>query len=512
MPRYKHYDYNQTKLIPINYENQIQPGSFEFTISHLVDNEMDLSVFEHRYKNDETGATAFDPAIMLKIILFAYSRGIVSSRKIAQACEENVLFMALSADTKPHFTTIADFVSTMQDEIIHLFRDVLTVCYSEGLIGKEMFAIDGCKISSHCSKEWSGTMEQLAKKRDKLRKSVSFLVKKHKHIDAGGEREKTRIEREKKAIKSLQDKIKKLDNFIASNEDKRGARNSIVQSNLTDNESAKMMSSHGVIQGYNGVAAVDDKNQVILHAEAVGDGNERDTLLPMIEDVVENMKHADPDGDILKESTVTADSGFNSEATMKEIFENNIDAYIADKQFRKRDPRFDDYDKYKQKTLGKYRKLTGKKFFTSEDFDYNEKTGECICPAGYTMILSMKERVYKKGYGGKLFRAPKEECCSCKIRKKCTRARDGFAKTIVIPDLSRRAKVRKFTDRMIEKFDSLKGRDIYSKRMGAVEPVFANLRANLGLDKFTLRGREKVNVQWILYCMVHNIGKIAKAV
>lgn len=87
MARYKHYDYNQIKLIPINYADQIQPGSFEFTISHLVDNEMDLSVFEKRYNNDETGATAFDPSILLKIILFAYSRGIISSLKIAKACE-----------------------------------------------------------------------------------------------------------------------------------------------------------------------------------------------------------------------------------------------------------------------------------------------------------------------------------------------------------------------------------------------------------------------------------------
>ncbi len=509
MPRYKHYDYNQTKLIPINYEDQIQPGSFEYTISYLVDNEMDLSVFEHHYKNDDTGATAFDPAIMLKIILFAYSRGIISSRKISQACEENVLFMALSADTKPHFTTIADFVSTMQDEIVHLFRDVLTVCYSEGLIAKEMFAIDGCKISSHCSKEWSGNMEQLANKRKKFLKSINFLVKKQKHIDSGNEREKTRIEREKKAIKSLKDKVKKLEDFIANNEDKRGARNSIVQSNLTDNESAKMMSSHGVIQGYNGVAAVDDKNQVILHAEAVGDCNERDTLLPIIEDVAKNMKHADPEGEILKESTVTADSGFNSEATMKDIFENDIDAYIADAKFRKRDPRFDDYEKHKKRPIGKHGKTTGKNFFRPEDFKYDKKTNTCICPAGYKMILSM-EKTVKDGRVGKLFRAPKKECCACTLRKQCTKSRDGFARTVTIPNYKKNAYKRKFTDRMIEKFDSLKGREIYSKRMGTVEPVFANLRANLGLDKFTLRSQKKVNVQWMLYCMVHNIGKIAR--
>jgi transposase len=79
------------------------------------------------------------------VILYAYSRGIISSRSIARACEENVIFIALSADTPPHFTTIADFISTMQDQITPLFRDVLLLCSTEGLIDKKMFAIDGCK-------------------------------------------------------------------------------------------------------------------------------------------------------------------------------------------------------------------------------------------------------------------------------------------------------------------------------------------------------------------------------
>jgi transposase len=77
--------------------------------------------------------------------------------------------MALSADTHPHFTTIADFISTMQDQITPLFRDVLLLCSTEGLIDKKMFAIDGCKISSNCSKEWSGTKADLHKKNGKDR-------------------------------------------------------------------------------------------------------------------------------------------------------------------------------------------------------------------------------------------------------------------------------------------------------------------------------------------------------
>ena len=151
MARYKHYDYGQTKLLPISYERQILPGTFEHTLSYLIDNRIDLSVFEGRYQNDQTGAPAYDPALLLKVVLFAYSKGITSSRQIAALCREHVVFMALSADTTPHFTTIADFVSTLSTEITRIFRDVLLVCDEAGLIGKEMFAVDGVKLPSNAS-------------------------------------------------------------------------------------------------------------------------------------------------------------------------------------------------------------------------------------------------------------------------------------------------------------------------------------------------------------------------
>ena len=154
MARYREYSYDQTLMLPVKLASQLQPGTFEFTINTLVDDHLDLSVFDQRYSNDDTGAPAISPVILLKIVLFAYSRGIISSREIARACEENVVFMALAADTRPHFTTIADFIARMGAEITSVFRDVLTVCYTEGLIGRTMFAIDGCKISSNCAKEW----------------------------------------------------------------------------------------------------------------------------------------------------------------------------------------------------------------------------------------------------------------------------------------------------------------------------------------------------------------------
>jgi transposase len=157
MAKYKPYSYSQGQFIPVFFGKQIQPGTFEYTLNYLIDNELDLSIFDERFCNDITGAPAYDPRILLKVILFSYSRGITSSRKMARCCEENVVFMALSAGSKPHFTTIAEFISSMNTEVIQLFLQVLMVCDHQKLIGKEMFAIDGCKLPSNAAKEWSGS-------------------------------------------------------------------------------------------------------------------------------------------------------------------------------------------------------------------------------------------------------------------------------------------------------------------------------------------------------------------
>jgi len=151
MARYKYID-TQPKLIPVDLAAQLLPGTFEHALNHLLDHAVDLSYFDARFRNDTTGAPAYPPALLLKVVLFAYSQGIVSSRQIARACETHVTFIALCGDQAPHFTTIARFVSTLGPDIARVFAAVLAVCDQQGLIGREMFAIDGVKLPSNASK------------------------------------------------------------------------------------------------------------------------------------------------------------------------------------------------------------------------------------------------------------------------------------------------------------------------------------------------------------------------
>ena len=187
MAKYKPYNYSQRVMIPISLEDQLMPGALEFAIHTLVEDGMDLSVFEDRYDNDETGRWAYDPKVLLKVVLFAYSRGLISSRKMERACRENITFMALTCGQCPDHSTIAAFVSSMRDEILPLFRDVLLVCEESHLLGGTLFALDGSKMPFNASKEWSGKISDLRRKKEKIEKQVKELLRRQVEVDRGGD-------------------------------------------------------------------------------------------------------------------------------------------------------------------------------------------------------------------------------------------------------------------------------------------------------------------------------------
>jgi transposase len=163
------------KLIPVVFEDQIRAGSFEYALCHLLD-QLPMEDFEAHYRNESGGASAYHPRILLKIVLLAYSRGVTSSRVIEALCRRDVQFMAVSGDLRPQFTTIAGFIAGCVEEIGKLFTQVLLVCSLHGLIGREMFAIDGVKLPSNASKAKSGTRKEMQREADKMRRAVARLL------------------------------------------------------------------------------------------------------------------------------------------------------------------------------------------------------------------------------------------------------------------------------------------------------------------------------------------------
>jgi len=386
MAKYKSYSYEQSKLIPVYFDDQLLPGTFEAALNHIVDKELDLSIFLDRYKNDLAGAPAFDPAILLKIVFFAYSHGITSSRKIEWCCRHNILFKALSADCVPHFTTIADFISGMDKEITPLFRNVLLICDEMGLIGKEMFAIDGCKLPSKASKEWSGTRADFEKKVQKIDQTVAHILKKHREADQSDTPDEGVEKKRVKQLEKLRKKSEKIKEWLQTHEEKIGKTGKPLKQNMTDQKA---------------------------------------------------------------------------------------------------------------------------RYFKPTDFKRDEKTGQVTCPAGKP--LHIKNRNFAvKGKCGITYRAKQSDCGPCPLRAKCLRVKTTKARQVTFFTGKTKAGKTTHTQKMIQKMDTEKGREIYSLRMGLIEPVFANIRSTMGLNRFSLRGKTKGNIQWLLFCITHNLGKIQK--
>jgi transposase len=422
MARYKPYNLKQDKMIPLSYADQIVAGSFEYALNEIVEAHLDLTVFAARYRNDDTGRLAYDPKVLLKIVLYGYSKGMVSSRKLAEACRRNVVFMALSADTRPHFTTIAGFVSELEQEIVQLFRDVLLYCEELGLLGKEHFAIDGCKLSSNASKQWSGTHEELRERQQKMEKAAQEIVRRHRDRD---EREQHGpvAEQDEKKLATYRTKIQKIKTCLLSAKKNIGPSGNERKSNITDPDSAKMATTHGVIQGYNGVAMVDDRHQIVVHAEALGEGQENHLLEPMVKATRETFAAIGRTQDVFVQATLTADSGYPSAKSMEYIVNSDVDAYVADREMRRRDPAFANAGRYKERHRKEQRRRSGAvehKWFTPADFVYDESKQTCICPAGQKLYRSGVD-IVTGGYRGAHFKAPKRACGPCELRHQCLR-------------------------------------------------------------------------------------------
>ncbi len=498
MPRYKPTQRNGM-FIPVVFEEQIQPGTFEFALHHLVDDELDLTSLDAKFRNDATGAPAYDPRSMLKIVLLAYSRGLITSRKIEAACEHNVLFMALSGDARPSYTHIAKFVRELGPQVSALFSQVLLTCDRLGLIGKTMFAIDGVKLPANASKEKSGTHAELAHRADRLDQAAAKIVALHQAQDEHGgpdldAQRQTRIDELRREAQATRD-------FIATSPRRSNRKGQELKTNVTDPDSAKMATSKGVIQGgYAAQAAVDSQHQIIVAADIIGSGSEQAMLMPMIEQATP-MREA--------HTLITADAGYFSDANVQALLDQGIPALIADNGMRKRDERFADQARHKQGEVLYDKRGAAKpiKFFKPGDFIFHDdKTASC--PAGRT-LTGTGATYGQRGHRFQRYEAAAKDCQACALRSQCLRNPKATRGRQVARFEARAVDTQHPSARMRQAIDSPQGRQLYSRRIATVEPVFANIRHHKRMSRFTLRGKAKVSTQWQLYCLVHNIEKIA---
>jgi transposase len=494
--------HHDLQFIALDLSERLRPGTFEHALNHLIDHQIDLSHFDVRYRNDDCGAPAYPPAMLLKVVLFAYSQGFIGSRPIANACARDATFIALSGNSQPHFTTIANFVGQLGEDIAAVFGAVLAICQQQGLIGGALFAIDGVKLPSQASKHKSGTRADFERQATKIEAVAKQLLTQHQTLD--GQPVDTVLSTQKaRQLQRLNHDAVQLREWLADNpKDRKGVSGKPIKSNRTDNESAKMATDKGVIQGYTGVAAADAKHQIIVGAQAHGTGAEQALLIPML-DAIKSLS--------TDETLITADSGFHSKANLVELNARGTNVLIADHQMRQRDPRFDNQTRHQDIPNPLHDKSAKKKKpprYKPTDFTYDPQAGTCICPAGHP--LYRHGNCVINGKSAVRFEGVKGVCGPCTQRERCLRTpRKTITRQVAFFDGKPATDADRIVEQMKQRIDSDKGKLLYGQRFATVEPVFGNIRANKRLNRFTYRGGKKVNGQWLLFCLVHNIEKLA---
>ena len=495
MARYKHTDAEngQGMFLSVNLKEQLLPGSFEHMLDELVGGKIDVSIFDTNYRNDETGATAIPPEALIKLIIYGYSRGKMSSRGLWELGKNNMVAKALTADMEPHWTTIAGFISNNGEMFKEVFVKVLAYCTELGLVGGKTFATDGLRLPSNASLDVTGTAEELGKRLKLYQRMAEKHIAKHQRKDAAGEVDKETDRRFKEQQKKLNRKVEKIRNFLETMERKEGKRGKEIKSNVTDNESALIHAPEGYIQGYIGMAVSDQKEQVIVCAEAVGSANESEHFIRILGKALDNMKSC---GVSIPEGTkpvMLADNNYFGEENLKACHEQGLEPIMPDENYKSR--------------LGR----TEKKRYEASDFKYHEGEDYYECPAGKT-LMNKGSSTAPGSRTGKVYRASVADCRLCPCNEKCMGHKKEPPKRPKVRSLfiSESNKPGSHCQTMREKLNEQEYQDHYAYRIQIIEPVFANISYSKGLDRFTLRGAAKVNGQWQLYCVVHNLGKCLK--
>jgi len=494
MARYKQTEAEngQGFFLSVNLKEQLLPGTFEYMLNDLIGKRIDISMFDKNYKNDQTGATAIPPRVLIKLIIYGYLKGVKSSRRLGELSRDNVTAKALAEGMEPHWTTIADFISSNGEMFKETFVKILAYSVELGLVGGKEFAVDGLRLPSNASLEMTGRAEELEKKLKAYRRMAEKHVAKHRRQDGQGKADKETERHFQERQKKLNRQIEKISGFLEGMEKKEGKRGKETRSNVTDNESALIYSSKEYVQGYIGLAVSDKKEQIIVSAQAVGDAHEGPHFPQMLDGALSNLKEAGVKKKKKTKMTMLADKNYFSEENLRAGKERGVEAVIADLEYRKR------------------LETNGNRKYEADDFKYNKK-GDCYkCPNG-------KKLAYKKtnaigGREGKVYEASARDCRACPLSPKCLKSKKE-------PGKLRRGRglfisagnmIGSLIRALRKKLNTQEYQDLYADRIQIIEPVFSNIACCKGLDRFSLRGREKVNGQWQLYCMVHNLGKCLK--
>jgi transposase len=492
MPRFKAGESrNQMILFPETINDYIPEDHLAKLVLSIVST---LNIDTIISKFSDIGQRAFSPITLLSILFYGYSVGIRSSRKLSKACEERVDFMYLTGKLHPSHKTISEFRRENLSELSELFQEIILIGIRIGLvkIGNIKLSIDGTKIRAYASGKLSKDEKGLEKLLSDVKEKVACILREAEEIDQKesvefGDRRGDELPKELKQLEIRKDKIKsamqelqkekaELKKELIGKKKKTGKKGTLsktegkkienIKMNITDHDAKYMKERNGCIRtNYNAQASVDEENQFIVACDVTIECNDKKQLIPMVSQSEENLG---AQIDICK-----ADSGYHSGDNLAKMSENKMEVLIDDPAKQRANNDNFKYDKV--------------------NFKYNAETDSYICPEGKVLHLSSSTEE-KSTYKCK-------EYLKCPVKSECV-------KKAKYKELYR-GKHENLIEKNREKLISDEGRKEYQKRMHTVEPVFGNIKFNLGFRQFLVRGVAKVKGEFSLMCIAHNIKKIA---
>ena len=473
MPNFMPYNQEQLMLLPLNIREMIAEDHLVHGVSTIVER-LDLSSIYQKYKNDEGGRPSYHPLMLIKVLFYAYAVGIRSSRKITARLESDIYFMYLAAMQRPDFRTVSDFRKEHLEELKELFKQIVRISMELGIAKIGHIAIDGTKMKASAGRRQTKSKEKLGKMEEEIEKEIEKMLEEADEIDEKedrlyGDKRGDELPEELKKKEDLIDKIEKAKKVL----EERGWK----EANITDPDSRFMQDADGGINtSYNTQVAVDEKTQVIVANDVVTEVNDHHQFIPLYEQVLDNTGE--------KPEEVSADCGYANGKNYMYIEANKINAYLPDQMFDK------ELDKEGNEKLGRYDR---------RNFRYDREEDTFICPEGKRLVFKQKQK--KGGIESRIYVGHK--CSDCRQRVECTRGKARHIKA---------SEADGIMERMREKLLTEEGKQSYKKRLSTAEPVFGNLKKNLGYRDFLLRGLEKARGEFQLMCIAHNIKKIHKYV
>ncbi|MBV7282860.1 IS1182 family transposase [Corynebacterium sp. TAE3-ERU30] len=505
---FKEYNQQQNWLFPPSIEELI-PAHHPVRIVNGVIETMDLSsLYEVYYKE---GKPAFHPKMMLKIMVYAYMDNIYSSRKIEKAMRENINFMWLSAKQVADHNTIARFRSEKLKEVFKdLFAQVVMLLAQEGLLSLKKVYTDGTKIESVAGRYtfvWGNAIKtRKAKMAEQLEElwnyaqsiadqqdqdppePPSFKKISPEKIRQTAEK-MSKIIKEKSTDAKRKAKARYIKKNFADRLEKYQQQEEILQSrnsySKTDPDATFMRMKDDHMQngqlkpGYN--AQISTENQIIVNYTLHQDTNDLHTLKSHLQN------HFELYGSLPQE--LTADAGYGSEENFKLLNEKGIKAYV-------KYPLFD-----KEQGTSK-KKKTRNKPFDRDSLYYNKEEDYYVCPMGQVMEKSKEiTKKTKSGYVQKYSCYTAKNCEGCPLRGVCFKAKGNRS-------IERNHPLEYYKARARENLLSATGVLRRKKRMADVEAVFAHLKHNRNFKRFSLKGLKKVELEFGLHALAHNLKKM----